>query len=138
MSQIRGSDTPVGQSTPIGESPDAPAGRPPLIDTHAHLDDSRLSGDLDGLIGRIADVLERAGRAGLRLDRWEPDAVVEAIQKSQFAGTLAVSAGPVVFNEIGDNPNASSAMIQILGQKPVVVWPKAAAEQKFVLPRPKR
>jgi branched-chain amino acid transport system substrate-binding protein len=91
----------------------------------------------DGMM-LIADVLERAGRAGLRLERWEPDAVVEAIQKSQFAGTLAVSAGPVVFNEIGDNPNASSAMIQILGQKPVVVWPKAAAEQKFVLPRPKR
>jgi hypothetical protein len=44
----------------------------------------------------------------------------------------------VVFNEIGDNPNASTAMIQILGQKPVVVWPKDAAEQKFVLPRPKR
>jgi hypothetical protein len=29
-------------------------------------------------------------------------------------------------------------MIQILGQKPVVVWPKEAAEQKFVFPRPKR
>jgi hypothetical protein len=43
-----------------------------------------------------------------------------------------------VFNEIGDNPHASTAMIQILGQKPAVVWPKDAAEQKFVLPRPKR
>ena len=39
-----------------------------------------------------------------------------------------------MFNEIGDNPNASTAMIQILGQKPVVVWPKDAAEQKLVLP----
>jgi hypothetical protein len=29
-------------------------------------------------------------------------------------------------------------MIQIQGQKPVVVWPKDSAEQKFVLPRPKR
>jgi hypothetical protein len=29
-------------------------------------------------------------------------------------------------------------MIQIQGQKPVVVWPKDAAEQKPVLPRPKR
>ena len=49
---------------------------------------------------------------------------------------LAVAAGPVVFNEIGDNPNASTAMIQILGQKPVVVWPKDTAVQKFVFPRP--
>ena len=91
----------------------------------------------DGMM-LIADVLERAGRSGLKLDKWEPDAVVEAIKKSQFTGVLAVSTGPVVFNEIGDNPNASTAMIQILGQKPVVVWPKDAAEQKFVLPRPKR
>jgi len=91
----------------------------------------------DGMM-LIADVLERAGRAGLRLDKWDPDAVVDAIKKSQFTGGLAVSTGPVVFNEIGDNPNASTAMIQILGQKPVVVWPKDAAEQKLVLPRPKR
>src|SRR4029453_3546546 len=91
----------------------------------------------DGMM-LIADVLERAGRDGLRLDRWDPGAVVTAIKKSQFPGGLAVSTGPVVFNEIGDNPNASSAMIQILGQKPVVVWPKDAAEQKFVLPGPKR
>jgi branched-chain amino acid transport system substrate-binding protein len=91
----------------------------------------------DGMM-LIADVLERAGRSGLKLDKWEPDAVVEAIKKSQFTGVLAVSTGPVVFNEIGDNPHASTAMIQILGQKPAVVWPKDAAEQKFVLPRPKR
>jgi len=44
----------------------------------------------------------------------------------------------VVFNETGDNPNASTAMIQILGQKPVVVWPAEAAVEKVVLPRPKR
>ena len=54
------------------------------------------------------------------------------------AGGLAVAAGPIAFNETGDNRNASTAMIQILGQKPVVVWPKDAAEQKLVLPRPKR
>ena len=45
--------------------------------------------------------------------------------------------GPIVFNEIGDNPNAITTMIQILGQKPVAVWPKEAALQKFVFPRPK-
>jgi hypothetical protein len=45
--------------------------------------------------------------------------------------------GPIVFNEIGDNPNAITTMIQILGGKPVAVWPKEAALQKFVFPRPK-
>jgi branched-chain amino acid transport system substrate-binding protein len=79
----------------------------------------------------LADVLERAKST-------KPDAVVDAIKRTRFTGALAVSVGPVVFNEIGDNPNASSAMIQILGQKPVVVWPKESAEQKLVFPRPKR
>jgi branched-chain amino acid transport system substrate-binding protein len=79
----------------------------------------------------IADVLERARST-------DPDVIVDAMRKTRFGGGLMVATGPVVFNEIGDNPNASTAMIQILGQKPQVVWPKAAAEQKLVLPRPKR
>ena len=78
----------------------------------------------------IADVLERAGST-------DPDALVGAIRKTSFGGGLTVSTGPVVFNETGDNPNASTAAIQILGQKPRVVWPKDAAEQRFVFPRPK-
>jgi branched-chain amino acid transport system substrate-binding protein len=79
----------------------------------------------------IADVLERAGST-------DPDAVVAAIRKTSFAGGVSVSSGPVVFNEVGDNPNASTAMLQVLGQRPRVVWPKDVAEQKFVLPRPKQ
>jgi branched-chain amino acid transport system substrate-binding protein len=78
----------------------------------------------------LADVLERAATT-------DPDAVVAAIKKTSFAGGVTVSTGPVVFNETGDNPNASTAMLQILGQKPKVVWPKDAAEQRFVFPRPK-
>lgn len=78
----------------------------------------------------IADVLERAAST-------DPDAIVAAIKKTNFAGGVTVSSGPVVFNETGDNPNASTAMLQILGQKPRVVWPKEAAEQRFVFPRPK-
>src|SRR5262252_6111206 len=61
----------------------------------------------------------------------------DAIKKTNFAGALSVSTGPIVFNETGDNPNASTAMLQILGQKPRVVWPKDVAEQRFVFPRPK-
>jgi len=47
------------------------------------------------------------------------------------------TADPFVFNETGDNPNASTAMLQVLGQKTRVVWPKDVAEQRFVFPRPK-
>ena len=78
----------------------------------------------------IADVLERAAST-------DPDAVVAAIRKTSFAGGVTVSTGPVVFNEVGDNPNASTAMLQILGQAPRVVWPRDVAEQKFVFPRPR-
>jgi branched-chain amino acid transport system substrate-binding protein len=79
----------------------------------------------------IGDVLERAAST-------DPDAIVAAIKKTNFAGGITISNGPVVFNEIGDNPNASTALIQILGQKPRVVWPREFAEEKFVFPRPKR
>jgi branched-chain amino acid transport system substrate-binding protein len=78
----------------------------------------------------IGDVLERAAST-------DPDAIVAAIKKTNFAGGLSVSSGPIIFNETGDNPNASTAMLQILGQKPRVVWPKDVAEQRFVFPRPK-
>ena len=78
----------------------------------------------------IADVLERAKST-------EPDAVVEALRKTSYKDNLMVSTGPIMFNEIGDNPNASPAMIQILKQKPVVVWPKEMALAKLVFPRPK-
>ena len=79
----------------------------------------------------MADALERARST-------DADALVDAIRKTNFRDPLMVSSGPVIFNELGDNPNASTAVIQILGQKPVVVWPKDAAAQKFVFPRPKR
>src|SRR5213083_487450 len=79
----------------------------------------------------IADVLERAAK----LD--DPDAIVEAIQKTSYTAGLMQYGGPVHFNEIGDNPNAIPTMIQILRQRPVAVWPKEAALQKFVFPRPK-
>ena len=78
----------------------------------------------------IADVLERAKST-------DPDVIVDAIKKTNFAAGLMQYAGPVVFNEVGDNPNAVTTMIQILGGKPVAVWPKEAAVQKFVFPRPK-
>ena len=79
----------------------------------------------------VADVLERAAT----LD--DPDAIVDALRKTDYTGGLMQYGGPVVFNEVGDNPNAIPTMIQILKQKPVAVWPKEAALQKVVFPRPK-
>jgi len=79
----------------------------------------------------IADILERA----TTLD--DPDAIVDAMKKTSYSGGLMQYGGPVVFNEVGDNANAIPTMIQILGQKPVAVWPKEAALQKFVFPRPR-
>jgi branched-chain amino acid transport system substrate-binding protein len=78
----------------------------------------------------IADVLERAKST-------EAEAIVEALKKTHYTAGLMQYGGPVVFNEIGDNPNAIPTMIQILGQKPVAVWPRDAALQKFVFPTPK-
>ena len=78
-----------------------------------------------------ADVLERAASID------DADGIVEAIKKTSFGGGLMQYAGPIVFNELGDNPNAVTTMTQILGQKAVAVWPKEAALQKFVFPRPK-
>jgi branched-chain amino acid transport system substrate-binding protein len=78
----------------------------------------------------IADFLERAKST-------DPDAIVEAMKATSYAGGLMQYGGPIHFNELGDNPNAVPTMIQILGQKPVAVWPKDAAVQKFVFPRPK-
>ena len=78
----------------------------------------------------IADVLERSKSA-------EPDAFVDALRQTNFSGGVNVATGPIRFNELGDNPNASTAVIQILGQRPRVVWPRENAEQAFVFPRPK-
>ena len=77
-----------------------------------------------------ADALERAKST-------DADAIVEAIKKTNLTTGLMQYGGPIVFNEVGDNPNAISTMIQILGQKPVAVWPKEAALQKVVFPRPR-
>jgi len=79
----------------------------------------------------IADVLERAASLA------DPDAIVAAMKATSFSGGLMQYAGPVTFNELGDNPNAVPTMIQILNQKPVAVWPRDVALQKFVFPRPR-
>ena len=78
----------------------------------------------------LADVLERAKST-------DADAIVDAIKKTNFTDPIMISAGPVKFNDVGDNIGASCAMIQILKGKAAVVHPKEVAEDKVVFPAPK-
>jgi branched-chain amino acid transport system substrate-binding protein len=77
-----------------------------------------------------ADALERAKSA-------DPDAIVAALRASSFQDGLMIYGGPIVFNDQGDNPNAIPVTIQILGQRPRVVWPSQTATQRVVFPRPR-
>ena len=77
-----------------------------------------------------ADVLERARST-------DPEAIVDALKKTYLATGVMQYGGPIFFNELGDNPNAIPTLIQILSGKPVAVWPRDAALQKFVFPRPR-
>jgi branched-chain amino acid transport system substrate-binding protein len=74
----------------------------------------------------VADALERAASA-------DPAALAEALRRTRFEQPVMVSAGPIVFDANGENPNAAPAIVQIFGGKPVVVWPRSAAERPYVL-----
>lgn len=78
----------------------------------------------------IADVLERARSV-------DADALVDAIKKTAFNDPIMVSAGPIRFNDVGENVGATTAMVQIVKNKPLVVWPKDGAQAQPVFPRPK-
>ena len=67
----------------------------------------------------------------------DSDALVDAIKKTNFTDPFMVSSGPIRFSETGENVNATTAMIQILKNKPLVVWPKEGAQAQVVFPRPK-
>jgi len=74
----------------------------------------------------VADALERAASS-------DPAALAEALRRTRFEHPVMVSAGPIVFDANGENPNAAPAVLQIFGGKPAVVWPKSAAERPYVL-----
>ncbi|PYM15268.1 MAG: hypothetical protein DMD81_15450, partial [Candidatus Rokuibacteriota bacterium] len=78
----------------------------------------------------IADVLDRAKST-------DPEQLVDAIKKTSFADPIMLAAGPIRFNEGGENVAATTAMVQILKNKPLVVWPKESAQASPVFPRPK-
>ncbi len=77
----------------------------------------------------IADILERAGST-------DPDRFVEAARKTNITEHV-ISGGPIQFDAQGDNPGASTAMVQIREGRPRVVFPKEFAEVQVVYPIPK-
>jgi ABC-type branched-subunit amino acid transport system substrate-binding protein len=78
----------------------------------------------------IADALERSKSR-------KPEDIVVALKKTYLKQDLMVGLA-VAFDERGDNINADTAMIQIIGQSLKVVLPDKAAEVKYVYPMPKQ
>lgn len=77
----------------------------------------------------IADILERAGTT-------DPDKFVEAARKTNITNHI-VAAGPIRFDENGENLGASSALVQIRDGLAKVIYPKEMAEVQAVYPIPK-
>lgn len=76
----------------------------------------------------IADALERAGstdRAALR----------DALAETNITEHI-LPQGPIIFDENGQNKNASAAMMQIQGGEIKVVWPEKYAQADPVFPVP--
>jgi len=78
----------------------------------------------------IADALERAKST-------KAEDIVEALKKTYLKQDLMVGLA-VNFDERGDNVNADTAMIQIIGQTLKVVLPDKAAEAQYIYPMPKQ
>ncbi len=78
----------------------------------------------------IADALERAKST-------KPEDIVAALKKTYLKQDLMVGLA-VNFDERGDNVNADTAMIQIIGQTLKVVLPDKAAEAQYIYPMPKQ
>lgn len=80
----------------------------------------------------LADAIRRAGST-------DKKAIREALTKTNYKENIMVG-GHVKFNEIGDNINATTAMIQNLRKNgklaPRVVLPKNMAVAKYVFPAP--
>src|SRR5262249_10352049 len=81
-------------------------------------------------------ILVIAGALG-RQGSTSADALLEALKTTNLSDPIMLSAGPIRFSEGGENVNATTAMVQIQKNKPLVVWPKESAQASAVFPRPK-
>lgn len=75
----------------------------------------------------IADALERAGSA-------EPGDVRDALSETSFEDPLLAFAGPIEFDERGENVNAIPIVMQVQDGVPRQVWPEQFAEVDLVFP----
>jgi branched-chain amino acid transport system substrate-binding protein len=78
----------------------------------------------------IADALERAKST-------KAEDIVATLKKTYFKQDLMVG-GAVTFDSKGDNINADTAMVQVLGGTVKVALPKKVAEAPYVFPMPKQ
>lgn len=76
----------------------------------------------------IADALERAGSS-------DPTDVRDALSETSFADPLLAFAGPIEFDETGENINAIPIVMQVQDGVPLQVWPEEFAETELVFPR---
>src|SRR2546427_751481 len=81
------------------------------------------------VIGVLKDALERAGSA----DR---DKLRDALSKTNLADHI-LPQDAIKFDDIGENVNASPALLQVQNGKPLVVGPARFAEAKPVFPVPR-
>jgi len=81
------------------------------------------------VIGVVKDALERAGSA----DR---DRLRDALAKTNLTDHI-LPQDAIKFDDAGENANASPALLQVQGGRPVVVGPARFAEAKPVFPVPK-
>jgi branched-chain amino acid transport system substrate-binding protein len=76
----------------------------------------------------IADALERAGSA-------DPVDLRDALSETSFDDPLLAFAGPIEFDERGENVNAIRIVMQVHDGVPRQVWPEEFAEAELVFPR---
>lgn len=75
----------------------------------------------------IADALERAGSA-------DPVAVRDALSETSYEDPLLAFAGPIEFDDTGENVNAIPIVMQVHDGEPRQVWPEQFAEVDLVFP----
>ena len=74
----------------------------------------------------IADALERAGSS-------DSEALKKALHETNIEDHVLAQAGPITFDEKGENVNAAGVLVQIQNGKHVVVYPMEFAEAGLIV-----
>lgn len=76
----------------------------------------------------IVDALERACST-------DPTEVRDALSETSFEDPLLAFAGPIEFDETGENINAIPIVMQVQDGAPLQVWPEQFAEAELIFPQ---